>query len=189
LPPAASPASPCKPAHTLHRITQFTGRYSLLDILVVAITIVVVNFGDVAPCRSAYRAPTSSPPPSSSPCSPVFVLISLPLPVRWERAGVRVFTRRARHDRRHTFNSATSAPSRHRHRKLPHPARPFPPLPLSSARPRLRLRPGRRPDSRLRDARARRPRHGQRHPHHRQGRYRYAESSKRSSTCPIIIWS
>ena len=34
--------------HTLHRITQFTGRYSLLDILVVAITIVVVNFGSVA---------------------------------------------------------------------------------------------------------------------------------------------
>jgi len=34
--------------HTLHRITQFTGRYSLLDILVVAITIVVVNFGSMA---------------------------------------------------------------------------------------------------------------------------------------------
>jgi len=38
--------------HRLHKIAQFTGRYSLLDILVVAIIIVVVKFQDVAEARA-----------------------------------------------------------------------------------------------------------------------------------------
>jgi paraquat-inducible protein A len=38
--------------HRLHKIAQFTGRYSLLDILVVAIIIVVVKFQDLAEARA-----------------------------------------------------------------------------------------------------------------------------------------
>ena len=38
--------------HRLHKIAQFTGRYSLLDILVVAIIIVVVRFQDLAEARA-----------------------------------------------------------------------------------------------------------------------------------------
>jgi paraquat-inducible protein A len=38
--------------HRLHRIAQVTGRYSLLDILVVAIIIVVVKFQDIAEARA-----------------------------------------------------------------------------------------------------------------------------------------
>ncbi len=38
--------------HHLHKIAQFTGRYSLLDILVVAIIIVVVKFQDLAEARA-----------------------------------------------------------------------------------------------------------------------------------------
>jgi paraquat-inducible protein A len=38
--------------HRLHKLAQLTGRYSLLDILVVAIIIVVVKFQDVAEARA-----------------------------------------------------------------------------------------------------------------------------------------
>src|SRR5438128_2493785 len=38
--------------HRLHKIAQLTGRYSLLDILVVAIIIVVVRFQDLAEARA-----------------------------------------------------------------------------------------------------------------------------------------
>lgn len=38
--------------HRLHKIAQLTGRYSLLDILVVAIIIVVVKFQDLAEARA-----------------------------------------------------------------------------------------------------------------------------------------
>jgi paraquat-inducible protein A len=38
--------------HRLHKIAQLTGRYSLLDILVVAIIIVVVKFQDIADARA-----------------------------------------------------------------------------------------------------------------------------------------
>jgi paraquat-inducible protein A len=38
--------------HRLHKIAQLTGRYSLLDILVVAIIIVVVKFQDIAEARA-----------------------------------------------------------------------------------------------------------------------------------------
>ena len=38
--------------HRLHKIAQITGRYSLLDILVVAIIIVVVKFQDLAEARA-----------------------------------------------------------------------------------------------------------------------------------------
>lgn len=41
-----------KSRYRLHKIAQFTGRYSLLDILVVAIIIVVVRFQDLAEARA-----------------------------------------------------------------------------------------------------------------------------------------